>query len=92
MAMRIQPNMYEAHFGLGEVFQRMGEPKNAIPELKMAERAQPSNPRPHYFLSQVYRMTGEKDLAAEEMASFQRLQALSGTEGADTGSGLVPID
>lgn len=92
MAMRIQPNMYEAHFGLGQVFQRMGEPKNAIPELKMAERAQPLNPRPHYFLSQVYRMAGDKNLAAEEMASFQRLQAQSGSEGTEQGGGLVPVD
>jgi Flp pilus assembly protein TadD len=84
--------MYEAHLGLGEVLEHLGERQNAIAEIKLAERAGPDNPRPHYLLSQIYRKAGEKNLAAQEMANFQRLQALAGPETAVQAGKLVPLD
>jgi tetratricopeptide (TPR) repeat protein len=91
-AIEADPQMFEAHLGLGEALRRRGDEEGALGELKIASEIQPQNAQPHYVLSQIYRKHDRAELAREEMAIYQRLQAQAGREKTRVNRLLVPLD
>lgn len=53
-AVTIQPNFYEAHCLLGEVYLELGDPAKAIDRLQLAMKLRPNDPTLHLKLGLAY--------------------------------------
>lgn len=72
-AVEINPQSAEAHFRLGCVLEREGDPPSAVAELKRAIQLDAHLASAHYRLAQLYRQLGNSNEAERELLSFQKL-------------------
>lgn len=67
----LNPNLYQAHYLLGNVLSRTGDPDGAITEYRLAIKLAPEQPRTYYQLALVLRT--KQDDAGEQHALEQAL-------------------
>jgi len=73
-ALKLRPDLVEAHIALAKLLADMGRPAEALPHLLEAERLDPDNETAHYKLAQAYRESGQDQKAARELALFNKLR------------------
>ncbi len=73
-ALKLRPDLVEAHVALAKLLTDMGRPTEALPHLLEAERLDPDNETAHYKLAQAYRESGQDQEAARELALFNKLR------------------
>ncbi len=71
-ALKIDPDLADAHIGLAKVLKDRGQAAEALAHLIEAERLDPDNETAHYRLAQVYRESGQNIEAERELALFKR--------------------
>ena len=64
----------EAHYELGELALRRGEPAKALVHLEKAAKLAPSSAKAHFALSRAYRRLGREQEAATQAALFDKLK------------------
>lgn len=69
----VDPDLAEAHYGLGSLALRRGELRQALASLRRAVELDPSSRRAHYALARCWRRLGRGDEAALAMESFRNL-------------------
>jgi tetratricopeptide (TPR) repeat protein len=74
-ALRLDPQLAQAHYRLGNVLEYQGRLEAALPEFKEAIRLDDKYAEPHIALAQIYNRLGKKDAAGEEVRIYLRLQA-----------------
>jgi tetratricopeptide (TPR) repeat protein len=75
-ALQYAPDLAQAHFRLGVLYDKEGHESEAIAELKQAVSLDRSYPDPLYALTRIYRHRGEERLAEQALAEFKRLHSL----------------
>ncbi len=86
-AIALDPGMADAHFELGSLALRQGDPKTALPSLRRAVELAPRSGKAHYALARCLRRLGrERDMAR----AMQAFHDLSGPEGAARRSSAAP--
>lgn len=73
-AVRLGPNLAQAHEELGLLLEQQKDLHGAETELQIAARLAPADPGPHYGLARIYRNRGEAARAARESALFGKLK------------------
>ena len=73
MAIRINPDDLEAHFNLGNNYQKSGMYKEAIEAFKQAIRIDPDYAEAHYNLGNVYVLSNDKGSAIEQYKILKSL-------------------
>ena len=73
-AVAADPQMYEAHFELGVLYQDQGKFSAAIDEFNQTLKLRPDYNRAHYRLVLLYSRTGQKDLAAQHLAILKQIK------------------
>jgi tetratricopeptide (TPR) repeat protein len=74
-AIRIDPDLAQAHFQLGTVFESLGRLDTAMLELQEAARLNAAYPEPHMAMARVYNQLGKKSEAQEQVKIYLRLHA-----------------
>ena len=69
------PNLEEARASRGRLLVKLGQGREAIPDLLAAEKSNPSEASTHFVLAQAYRAAGQTELAQAEMKSFALLES-----------------
>jgi tetratricopeptide (TPR) repeat protein len=82
LAVRIDPDLYEAQVTLGRVLLMRKLVEESIEHLQRAAQLAPANPEPHYQLALAYRRLGQNDKATEETAIVKRIHATRRGDGA----------
>ena len=72
-AIRIEPDLAEAHCDLGVVYHGIGRYQEAIEAIKQAIRIKPDFARAHYNLGLLYFLVGNKGSALEEYGVLKTL-------------------
>jgi hypothetical protein len=72
-AIKLCPELFEAHNKLGEVYKNWGQYELAIKEFQQASRST-SFVEPRNNLGEIYRMQGRYDLAAEEFTQVIKMK------------------
>ncbi len=72
-AISLDESSFQAHYILGNVLVKLGDPERAVTEYNEAIRLAPEEPRTYYQLALVFRTTN--DMASEERALTQALAA-----------------
>ena len=72
-ALRLDPQLAEAHYRLGNVLEHQGKLEAAVPELMEAIRLDDKYAEPHIALAHIYKQLGKKDAANEEVKIYLRL-------------------
>ena len=72
-ALRLDPQLAEAHYRLANVLEHSGQLEAAVPELKEAIRLDDKYAEPHIALAQIYKQLGQKAAADEEVKIYLRL-------------------
>jgi tetratricopeptide (TPR) repeat protein len=90
LAVRIDPDLYEAQVTLGRVLLTQKLVEESIEHLQRAAQLAPTNPEPHYQLALAYRRLGLNDKAVEETAIVKRIHAMRRGEGAQNDSQARP--
>ena len=70
------PELPQAHYKLGLVYEKLGTNQAAIAELEKAAALNHSYPEPYYALSRIYRRQGEEALAQQAANRFEILNKL----------------
>lgn len=65
VALRLDPNSFQAHYAIGQYWSRNKQPDKAIDEYKTCIKFNPDNYRPYYSLGNVYSQIKRYDMAAE---------------------------
>lgn len=73
-ALKLQPDLVDAHIAAGKALTRLGEPAQALAQLQDAVRLDPRNEVAHYRLAQAYRRLDRTLDADREDAIFQKLR------------------
>jgi tetratricopeptide (TPR) repeat protein len=71
-AIRANPSLPEAHYGMGLLLQTRSEWPQSIPELQTAIRLRPDYASAHYRLAMALSHTGQHDAARAEIALQQK--------------------
>jgi tetratricopeptide (TPR) repeat protein len=74
-AIRIDPNLAQAHFQLGTVLESLGRLDAAIVELQEAARLNAAYAEPHMAMARVYNQLGKKPEAQEQVKIYLHLHA-----------------
>ena len=74
-AIRINPDMDEAHYGLGLEYFRAQNMKDAAQSFKKAVAVNPKMAKAHYGLALAYQEMGKQDLLLEEYRILQTLDS-----------------
>jgi tetratricopeptide (TPR) repeat protein len=74
LVLKMQPNHGMARLGLGKLFYRSQDYRNALVELQKAAELIPGMPEVHYQLSLAYRQLGEAEKSREAMQAYKKLQ------------------
>jgi tetratricopeptide (TPR) repeat protein len=75
-AVRLQPDLAEAHLELGGLYAARKQDQKAIVEYLEAIRQDPASDSAHYRLAQVYRDINKLELATQELGRYQELSHL----------------
>ena len=73
-AIRLQPDLADAHYTLGVLYWQRGEFDKAVAELQSAIQNQPSYAEAHYTLGAVFKQQGKLPEAAAALREAIRLQ------------------
>jgi len=73
-AVRLDPQLADAHFQLGVLYAERGELSDAIREYEIAVRLEPKAPDYHYRLARAYSAAGMSAKAAEQLRIFRELK------------------
>jgi predicted Zn-dependent protease len=76
-ALKLAPELPEAHYLVGVLQLDAGEPLRAIAELESAQRAEPEEAKVYFALSRAYAKVNRKEDAARARATFARLNAMA---------------
>ena len=68
------PNLMQARVDRGRALIKLNRPKEALPDLLMAEKDSPKEPSIHFLLSQVYKAGGQAAEAQQELRTYAQLQ------------------
>jgi tetratricopeptide (TPR) repeat protein len=68
------PNLMQARVDRGRALIKLNRPKEALPDLLMAEKDSPKEPSIHFLLSQVYKADGQTAEAQQELRTYAQLQ------------------
>jgi len=82
-AVHLRPDSFPAHFYLGQLLLRDGEPAAAATELEIARRLSPSLSTVRFALAEAYRALKRDAEAHREFEEFKRLKALEEPAPAD---------
>ena len=74
-ALRLNPSLPEAHYLLGDLALRRGNPGKAFEHLEQAVKLDPGSSKIHFALSRTHRRLGRMEDAAREEGVFQQLKA-----------------
>ena len=74
-ALTLNGSLPEAHYLLGDLALRKGDPEKALQHLEQAVKLDPGSSKIHFALSRTYRRMGRMDDAAREESEFQKLKA-----------------
>jgi superkiller protein 3 len=83
-AIRLKPEMEEAHYGLGLEYFRAGKMEEASKAFKKAVTVNPRMAKAHYGLALTYQDMGKQNLLLEEYRVLQTLDAPLAKKLADT--------
>jgi tetratricopeptide (TPR) repeat protein len=72
-SLRYTPELPQAHYKLGLVYEKLGTNQTAVAELQKAVSLNRSYPEPYYALSRIYRRQGEEELAQQAANRFELL-------------------
>lgn len=72
-AIRLDPNLAQAHFQLGSVLEDSHRPEAAVAELQEAARLAAAYPEPHMALARIYHKLGRQAEAQAEVQTYLRL-------------------
>ncbi len=75
-AVRLQPNLPDAHLELGALYAAQKQNQKAVVEYDEAIQQDPKSDIAHYRLGQVYRDMNKMDLAKQELDRYQELSRL----------------
>lgn len=89
LAVRIDPDLYEAQVTLGRVLLMRKLVDESIEHLQRAAQLAPANPEPHYQLALAYRRLGQNDKATEETEIVKRIHARRRGDGAQQNDGAA---
>jgi tetratricopeptide (TPR) repeat protein len=70
-AIRLDPELSESHYQLGNLWMEERHTSEALRELESAERLQPGSSKVHYALWRAYRRQGREQDAAKERKLFE---------------------
>lgn len=73
-AISLNPDLYEAHFQLGLIYEKQQKGPESIHEFSETVKLRPDFLRAHYHLAQLYNHSGQKELAAREVEVLHRLR------------------
>jgi tetratricopeptide (TPR) repeat protein len=79
-AVRLEPDLAQAHFQLGNVLEHENQRDLAVAEFKEAIRLNAKYAEPHLALAQIYRQTGHPAEAEGEVKNYQQLHEGAGQE------------
>jgi tetratricopeptide (TPR) repeat protein len=68
------PRLMQARVDRARALIKLGRPKEALPDLLMAEQESPKEPSIHFLLSQVYKADGKTAEAHQELRTYADLQ------------------
>ena len=74
-AVRLDPQLWESHHQLGELWIQEKQNAKGLKELEIAERLRPGSSKVHYSLWRAYRRQGREQEAAKERALFESATA-----------------
>ena len=74
-ALRLNPSLPEAHYWLGDLALRRGNPEKAREHLEQAVKLDSGSSKVHFALSRTHRRLGRMEDAAREEEVFQQLKA-----------------
>ena len=74
-ALTLNRSLPEAHYWLGDLALRRGNPEKALEHLEQAVKLDPGSSKIHFALSRTHRRLGRMDDAAREEDVFQKLKA-----------------
>jgi tetratricopeptide (TPR) repeat protein len=70
-ALRLDPQLTDAHYQLGLLYEDQEQSQNAIREYQAAVLARPEMKTAHYHLARLYNAVGQPDLARKELQLFR---------------------
>jgi Tfp pilus assembly protein PilF len=73
-AIAADPQLYEAHFQLGVLYQDGGKYTEAIAEFNKTIQLRPDYSRAHYHLVLLYNRTHQKELADQQLAILKQIK------------------
>jgi tetratricopeptide (TPR) repeat protein len=73
-AIAADPQLYEAHFQLGVLYQDQGKYTEAIAEFSRTIQLRPDYNRAHYHLVLLYNRTHQKELADQQLAILKQIK------------------
>ncbi len=74
-AIKLNPNLAEAHLELGLLYEDRMQDAKAISEYRAATKLRANLSNAHYRLSRLYQRNGQPALAKKELHAFEALQA-----------------
>jgi tetratricopeptide (TPR) repeat protein len=74
-ALRLDPKIAVAHYQLGNVLERLGQPEAAVSEQQQAIQLDARYAEPHIALAQIYKRMGRTDAANEQVKIYLRLHS-----------------
>ena len=74
-ALTLNGSLPQAHYLLGDLALRRGNPEKALQHLEQAVKLDPQDSKIHFAMSRTYRRLGRMDDAAREEDVFQKLKA-----------------
>ena len=74
-ALKLNRSLSEAHYLLGDLALRRGNPEEALQHLEQAVKLDPEASKIHFALFRIYRRLGRTKEATREEGMFQRLKA-----------------
>jgi len=71
-AVALAPDLYDAHYRLGQVLSRTGEYRRSIEHFRMAAELLPTEADPHYYIGLAYQALGELPAAIESLSAARQ--------------------
>ncbi|MGH9627573.1 MAG: tetratricopeptide repeat protein, partial [Bryobacteraceae bacterium] len=88
-AVRLRPDLIEAHAALGGAYLKENDYQKAVVHLERA-RAQDPDGSVHFQLARAYRMAGDTSSASRTMKLYQQLKQSAESAGSEQPASLPP--